>query len=100
MSIVGRLMIGVVLLAAATAYAAPDSKGPPSEFPGNGNGPPQGWSPRNGHGNQLLPTGGPTLPSPDYAAGPSDVHTVPEPSTLLLSVAALAVLARTIRRRR
>ena len=95
MNTVIRVTVGVLLLAAAAAFAAPGGNiGPPSQFPGNGNGPPHG-SP---HGNG---TGGSS--GSDGESGPSDVpdvHTVPEPSTLLLSIAALGIMAGLTSRRR
>ena len=75
--------LGTALLVLVPASASPgNGKGPPSDFPGNGNGPPgsaDGWGPTN---------------------QPRDppVNTIPEPSTLLLSLAALGFLVRARRR--
>ena len=104
-----RLIAGIALLTAAVAYAAPAGKGPPSEFPGNGNGPPHGWFPGKGNGldkgaGDSGPVGNGGSSGSDSGSGyPSstpDVHTVPEPSTLVLSIAALGILARVTSRRR
>ena len=38
------------------------------------------------------------LPQTGYAAAPDTVNTVPEPSTLLLSLAAIEILARVVRK--
>ena len=101
-----RIIVGLSLATAAIAFAAPDGKGPPSEFPGNGSGPPQGWHPGNGNGVGGG-IGGSGQPGGSGGAGgyvppaesSSPVNTVPEPSTILLSIAALAILARVSRRR-
>lgn len=104
-----RLMVGLALLSAAATFAAPNTKGPPSEFPGNGSGPPQGWFPGNGNGlDKGAPdsgsVGGGGFSGADggsvHLPSVTDVHTVPEPSTLLLSMAALGLLARAASRRR
>ena len=102
MKTLAGVAVGALLLAVAGAFAAGNG-GPPSQFPGNGNGPPNGWFPGGGGGlgssggfpgedGGFVPTAGPAI-------GPSTVNTVPEPSTILLSIAALAVLAGLSRRR-
>ena len=128
MMVAVRVMAGALLLAAAGALAGPVG-GPPSQFPGNGNGPPQGWFPGGdgGLGGPAdLPAGGPSgsdtvfvapiepsvIPPPigpavipsvvaptGRAISPSTANTVPEPSTLFLSIAAV-VLAGVASRRR
>ena len=95
-----RLTVGMLLLASAAAFAAPGGNpGPPSQFPGNGNGPSQGW-PHGGGGPGDIGSGGGNDGGFVPPAGTnSTVNTVPEPSTILLSIAALAVLAGVSRRR-
>jgi len=97
-----RFIITSALLAAlaavtAPAAAVPGHGGPPSELPGSGNGPPEGWVPGNGNGNPGGSSGngaGADWPVDGPSAVPPDVHTVPEPSTLLLALSALGVLLR------
>jgi len=128
MKVVVRVTAGALLLAAAGALAGPVG-GPPSQFPGNGNGPPHGWFPGGGGGlggPGDLPGPGPSgsdtvfvppiepavIPPPmepavipsfvaptGPAISPSTANTVPEPSTLFLSIAAV-VLAGVASRRR
>ena len=80
------------LLAAATfampGYARPgNGNGPPVDVPGVGNGLSDDF-PGDPHGRPGGLAG-------DLPVGPPAVNAVPEPSTLLLSLAALGVLART-----
>ena len=87
MNVMLRLSAAALLLVAAgtltnSVLAAPgNGNGPPNGFLGQGNGP---------SGNQ---GNGPN-------AGGSAVNTVPEPSTLILSLAALGILARVVGKKR
>jgi len=95
MNVMLRLSAAALLLVAAgtltnSVLAAPgNGNGPPNGFPGQGNGPSgnQGNGPSGNQGN------GPN-------AGGSAVNTVPEPSTLILSLAALGILARVVGKKR
>jgi hypothetical protein len=90
-----RLVMAVAgLLAAATlampAHAKPgNGNGPPVDVPGLGNGLSDDFP-----GNPHVPPRG---NAGDLPVGSPAVNAVPEPSTLLLSLAALGVLARTRR---
>ena len=87
---VAAALLSMVLFATVALAAPGNGNGPPGGFPGQGNGPPQD---RGANGNGAGPpswAGGP--------GGPSSVHTVPEPSTLLLAIAALGLLVRVGRR--
>ena len=95
MNVMLRLSAAALLLVAAgtltnSVLAAPgNGNGPPNGFPGQGNGPSgnQGNGPSGDQGN------GPN-------AGGSAVNMVPEPSTLILSLAALGILARVVGKKR
>ena len=78
---VAAALLSMVLFATVALAAPGNGNGPPGGFPGQGNG--------NGAGPPSW-AGGP--------GGPSSVHTVPEPSTLLLAIAALGLLVRVGRR--
>ena len=81
-AIVAAALLSTVLFS-TFAFAVPGhGNGPPDGFPGQGHGPPEG----RGGGPSGLGQGGPS------------VNTVPEPSTLLLSLAALGLLVQTGRR--
>jgi len=80
------LMLAALAVFSPGVFAVPGKgHGPPAEFPGNGNGPPD-WAPGYGPGSSGNGVGG------QGTAGPSAVNTVPEPSALLLSLTALALL--------
>ena len=83
-------LFSIVLVFAPAAFAVPgNGNGPPSGFPGRGNGPPDNpGSGTPGTGNGPGQQGG----------GSTAGNTVPEPSTILLSLAALGVLLATRRR--
>ena len=95
MNVMLRLSAAALLLVAAgtltnSVLAAPgNGNGPPNGFPGQGSGPSgnQGNGPSGDQGN------GPN-------AGGSAVNMVPEPSTLILSLAALGILTRVVGKKR
>ena len=103
MNVMLRLSAAALLLVAAgtltnSVLAAPgNGNGPPNGFPGQGSGPSgnQGNGPSGNQGNG---------PSGNQGNGPnaggSAVNTVPEPSTLILSLAALGILARVVGKKR
>jgi len=106
MNVMLRLSAAALLVLAAgslttSVFGAPgNGGGPPNSNPGNGQGPGNG----NGNGNGNGPGNGNGSPNGNQGNGPnagnSAVKTVPEPSTLILSLAALGILARVVSKKR
>ena len=100
LSVAALLVLGAGSFSTSVLSAPGNGGGPPNGVPGNAHGPGNGNGPGSGNG----PGTGNGSPNGNQGNGPDagsgSVNTVPEPSTLILSLAALGILARVVSKKR